>query len=131
MSESEAERRERERVNREREEDLQRVPLQTIDKSTWPRNVRPISIDETDGLGIDPSGRLHWNGRPVEIIGQRLDLTRTQAAVATGLTLLIALATVVQAGVAYHDLACKTGWRSFVACPAAAAVAHAPAPAGL
>jgi hypothetical protein len=116
----ETERAERERKNREIEEELKRVPLQTIDKSRWPTGVRPISFSETGGLGIDRDGRLHWNGKPVEIIGQRLDLTRTQGAVAIAvaiLTLVIALATVVQAAVAYHDWACRTGWLSLVACP--------------
>lgn len=133
MSETEAERAERERKNWEREEELKRVPPQTIDKSKWPLGVRPISMGETGGIGIDRDGRLYWNGRPVEIIGQRLDLTRTQATVAwivAGLTLVIALATAVQAAVVYHDWACKTGWRSVVACQAGAASAHALAPVG-
>jgi hypothetical protein len=59
----------------EREEQLRRVPVQKIDESNWPRNVRPISIGEIGGLGIDTGGRLHWNGKPVEIVGRRLDLT--------------------------------------------------------
>ena len=83
--------------------------------------MRPIGTGEADGLGIDRDGRLYWNGKPVEIIGQRLDLTWTQGIVAIVvaiLTLVIAAATVVQAAVAYHDWACKTGWPSFVACPA-------------
>lgn len=33
---------ERERVNREREEELRAIPLQKIDKSKWPRTVRPF-----------------------------------------------------------------------------------------
>ena len=121
MSELEAERAEREPKNRKREEELKRVPLQTIDESKWPANVRQIAMSETGGLGVDRDGRLHWNGRPVEIVGQRLDLTKTQTAVGivvAALTLVIALATVVQAAVAYHDWACRTGWPSLVACPA-------------
>jgi hypothetical protein len=121
MSESEAERAERERKNREREEELKRVPLQTIDKSRWPKDVRPIAMPEADGLGVDRDGRLYWDGRPVEIIGRRLDLTWTQGIVAIVvaiLTLVIAAATVVQAAVAYHDWACRTGWRPVVACAA-------------
>jgi hypothetical protein len=31
-------------------------------------------MSEVDGLGIDSDGRLHWNGKPVEIIGRRIDL---------------------------------------------------------
>src|SRR5262249_36303244 len=44
-------------------------------------------------------GRLYWNGKPVEIIGQRLDLTRTQAWVAIAVavfTAIAALGTAVQ-----------------------------------
>jgi len=63
------------RENTEREDEIKRIPLQAIDKSQWPRSVRPIALKETDGLGIDNDGRLHWNGKPVEIIGRRLDLT--------------------------------------------------------
>jgi hypothetical protein len=124
MSESEAQRAERERMNRAREEraeELKRVPLQTVDKSKWPNDVRPIAMSETGGLGVDRDGRLHWDGRPVEIVGRRLDLTTMQTVVGiavAGLTLVIALATVVQAAVAYHDWACKTGWPTLcVSCP--------------
>ena len=46
-----------------------------IDQSKWPASVRPISMSESGGLGVDRSGRLYWDGKPVEIIGQRLDLT--------------------------------------------------------
>jgi hypothetical protein len=74
-----------ERKNRQREDELRRVPLQKIDKSKWPSHVREISIPETAGLGIDNNGRLYWNGRPVEIIGQRLDLTWWQNIVAIGI----------------------------------------------
>jgi hypothetical protein len=55
-----------------------------------------------------------------EIIGQRLDLTRTQAFVAIVIAVFTGIAafgTVVQAGVTYHDWACRSGWHSVVACP--------------
>jgi len=79
------------RQNAEREEELQRVPLQTIDKSDWPKNVRPIAIAESGGLGIDRDGRLYWNGKPVEIVGRRIDLTWTQTAIALAVALFTAL----------------------------------------
>jgi hypothetical protein len=107
------------RLNKEREDELKRVPIQRIDKSKWPDNVRPISMGETDGLGIDADGRLHWNGRPVEIIGRRLDLTKAQGAVAVAVavfTALAALGTLVQAGVAYQDWACKNGRSAVLSC---------------
>ncbi len=119
MAETDAER--AARKNAERKEELERVPLQTIDKTKWPRNVRPISLGEGDGLGIDPDGRLHWNGRPVEIIGRRLDLTRTQAWIAiivAVFTVIGAIGAAAQGWAAYHDWACRNNARAFVACPA-------------
>jgi hypothetical protein len=111
------------RLNHEgriRAKQLEEIPLQKIDPSKWPRNVRPIAIAETNGLGIDSSGRLHWDGRPVEIIGRRLDLTRTQAFVAIVVavfTAIAAISTLIQAAVAYQDWACKTGRPSAFTCP--------------
>jgi hypothetical protein len=99
-----------ERQNRDREEELQRIPHQTIDKSTWPKTIRPISLSESDGLGIDADGRLHWNGKPVEIIGRRLDLTWTQAWIAIIVaifTIIGAIGAAAQGWAAYHDWACR------------------------
>jgi hypothetical protein len=108
------------REAQERERDLRDIPVRRPDKSRWPKGIRSIALDEEDGLGIDRDGRLHWDGKPVEIIGQRLDLTKTQiaiAAVVAGATVVTALATVVQGWTAYHDWACKVGWPTFVSCP--------------
>ena len=108
-----------ERENKEREEELRRIPFQKIDKSKWPQDVRPIGTGEADGLGIDASGRLYWNGNPVEIVGRRIDLTKTQTVVAISVAMFTALAatgTLVQAAVTYHDWACKTGRPSIVSC---------------
>jgi len=108
-----------ERENAEREDQLRRIPLQEIDTSKWPRGVRPIAIAETGGLGIDAGGRLHWNGKPVEIVGRRLDLTTAQNFLAIAVAVFTALAaagTLVQAAVAYHDWACKTGRPSILSC---------------
>jgi hypothetical protein len=120
MPETDEERRARERANSERAEELKRVPLKTVDKSKWPRGVRPIAMAETDGLGVDREGRLHWDGKPVEIIGRRLDLTTTQAIVAIVVAVftgIIAIGTAIQGWTAYHDWACKTEWHVFAACP--------------
>jgi hypothetical protein len=108
-----------ERQNKEREDELRRVPHQTVDKSKWPRTVRSISTSEGDGLGIDVDGRLYWNGKPVEIIGRRLDLTKRQAAVALAVMVFTAFAafgTLVQAGVAYQDWACKSARPAILSC---------------
>jgi hypothetical protein len=110
----------REAETRQREKELQEIPFQPIDRSMWPKTVRPIGLDEADGLGIDRDGRLYWNGKPVEIIGQRLDLTRTQAWVAIAVAVFTGIAaagTAVQGWTAYHDWACKTGWWTPAACP--------------
>jgi hypothetical protein len=108
------------RLNAEREDELKRVPLQNIDKSRWPKNVRPIAMAETGGLGIDNDGRLHWNGKPVEIIGRRLDLTGAQNFVAV----LVAIFTIIggigvaaQGWAAYHDWACRNKQPAVLACP--------------
>jgi hypothetical protein len=120
MADTDNETKRREAQNREREEELLRVPVQNIDKSKWPTHVRPISISETGGLGIDHDRRLYWDGKPVEIISQRIDLTRTQTFIGLSVaifTLIAALATVVQAWTAYHEWACKVGWSVLAKCP--------------
>ncbi|MCA6099203.1 hypothetical protein [Bradyrhizobium australafricanum] len=118
--ETEEERIRREQKNAEREDELKRIPVQTIDKSRWPRYVRPISMGEADGLGIDNDGRLYWNGKPVEIIGRRVDLTWMQSAIG----IAVALFTIVggigcgaQGWVAYHDWACKNHMPAGISCP--------------
>lgn len=105
-----------ERKNVERQEELRRVPHQPIDKSKWPATVRPISMQEIDGLGIDASGRLHWDGKPVEIIGSRIDLTWTQTFIAMAVavfTAIGALGAVAQGAVAVYDWSCKNQKRYF------------------
>jgi hypothetical protein len=102
MSENEA----RDQKARDREDELRRIPLTQIDPTKWPKGVRVISMGETGGLGIDADGRLYWNGKPVEIIGRRLDLTWPQFAVAVVVavaTVVAAGATAVQAWAAYHE----------------------------
>src|SRR5450631_1296636 len=122
VEESDAERAARiERENKERVEALKRVPVQKIDRSKWPENVRPIALSEVDGLGIDADGRLHWNGKPVEIIGRRLDLTNFQvflAVVVALFTIVGGMGAAAQGWAAYHDWACRNKQRSFLVCPA-------------
>jgi hypothetical protein len=108
-----------ERQNRERADELRRIPHQPVDKTKWPRTVRPISTSEGDGLGIDAEGRLYWNGKPVEIIGRRLDLTTTQAVVAFAVAIFTGIAaagTIVQAAVAYQDWASKVDRQPVLSC---------------
>jgi hypothetical protein len=112
---------ERKHKGKDREDDeLRRIPVTEIDKSKWPADVRGISIEETGGLGIDRNGRLHWNGKPIEIIAQHLDLTRLQTVTAAAIavcTLITAVATSVQAWTAYHEWACKAHWAVYARCP--------------
>ena len=103
----------------ERDRQLEETPLIKIDKSKWPKGVRRIGLEELDGLGVDRDGRLYWDGKPVEIIGRRLDLTRSQFAVAVIVaiaTVIAALTTTVQAWTAYHDMACQVNWPAWPAC---------------
>jgi hypothetical protein len=36
-------------------------------KEGWPKNVRPISLDGMDRLGVSNDGKLFWDGRPIAI----------------------------------------------------------------
>lgn len=110
------------RLNAERAEELERVPFQPVDKSHWPKTVRPISTGESDGLGIDAEGRLYWNGKPVEIIGRRLDLTNFQvflAVIVAVFTVIGGIGAAAQGWAAYHDWACRNKQVSFIGCPLA------------
>ena len=49
----------------ERDREISDVPIRKIDKSKWPRDVRPISFDDMDALGVSKDGLLHWHGQPV------------------------------------------------------------------
>src|SRR5260221_11597100 len=96
------------------------IPITKIDKTKWPADVREISIAEQDAIGIDKTGRLYWNGKPVEIVGQRLDLTKAQFAVAILVAIftgIAAIATAIQAWSAYYDFACKAHWAVAARCP--------------
>ena len=98
------------RLNAERAEEMKRVPFQTIDKSRWPKNIRPISTGESDGIGIDRDGRLYWDGKPIEIIGSRLDLTWWQfffTIVVAVFTAVGGIGAAAQGWAAYHDGACR------------------------
>jgi hypothetical protein len=102
----------------ERERELERAPIRKPDKSDWPEGVRPIGLDELDGLGIDAEGHLYWHGKPVETRA-RLDLNWLQTIVAVVIafgTVIGAAAAVAQGWAAYNEWACRVGW-SAAACP--------------
>ena len=121
-----------EEVKSERGREIRETPLIRVDRSKWPKGVRRIGLEELDGLGVDRDGRLYWDGKPVEIIGRRLDLTRSQFAVAVIVaiaTVIAALTTTVQAWTAYRDMACAVNWPAWPACPPSL-VTPVPSPEG-
>ena len=76
-----------------REEELRRVPPRKVDRSTWPKHVRPIGVDEMDALDVDDKGSLYWHGKSVAI--RRIELGSWElwlAVLATVGTLLSGLA---------------------------------------
>ncbi|MCW6510719.1 hypothetical protein [Lichenifustis flavocetrariae] len=48
----------------------------------WPINVRPISLEDLENLGIGHDGTLYWAGRPM-VMQQRSILTWRQTFVAS------------------------------------------------
>jgi hypothetical protein len=109
LEEREAQARRREWEERQRE--LEEIPPTPIDKSKWPKGVRPLSLDE-DALGVDAKANLYWHGKPVET-RTRVDLDWWQTAIAVVIavgTLIGAGAAVAQGWAAYNDWACKVGW---------------------
>jgi hypothetical protein len=102
----------------ERERELEKAPIRKAHPDTWPEGVRPISIEEVDGVGVDGRGDLYWHGKRVET-RTRLDLSWLQTIVAVVIafaTVIGAAAAVAQGWAAYNDWACRVGW-SAVACP--------------
>jgi hypothetical protein len=57
-----------------------------------------------DGLGIDSDGHLYWNGKPVEIIGRRIDLLWNRQLSRSP-------------SVGYHDWARRNKGPSIITCP--------------
>ena len=39
----------------------------TIRQPHWPDDVRVISQDGLNFIGVDSSGRMYWDGKPIEI----------------------------------------------------------------
>jgi hypothetical protein len=36
-------------------------------RNHWPADVRSISLEGLEFLGVDSTGRIYWDGKPVEI----------------------------------------------------------------
>ncbi len=76
--------------NRKRE--LEDVPPKKVDKSTWPRGVRGLSLDEMDALGVDKDALIYWHGKPIQI-RKTVELRNWEFALA----LIVAVGTMMQA----------------------------------
>jgi hypothetical protein len=48
-------------------ERIEQIPPRKPDLSTWPPDVRPISLDEMNALGVDTAGMVYWHGKPLQI----------------------------------------------------------------
>jgi hypothetical protein len=102
----------------DRDQELKEAPIRPVDKSTWPKGVREISIYEAGALGVDGKGELYWHGKPVEM-RRLLDLTWWQklgAFIVAIATVFAAIGAVAQGFAAYNEWACKVSWKA-AACP--------------
>jgi hypothetical protein len=96
-----------------REDQLRRIPFQRADPTKWPKGVRVIGVGEVEGMGVDADGRLYWHGKPVEIIGQRLELTFWQKVWAIILAVgafSAFVVTLLEGSTVLIDWMCKVGW---------------------
>jgi hypothetical protein len=81
----------------------------SADNSHWPKGVEGITYSDIGKLGVDRDGRLHWDGKPVEV-QRRLRFSRMQTigAVLVGLAAIIGgVGTGINEG---FDFGCKVHW---------------------
>ena len=72
----------------------------------WPADIRPISTDGLDYLGVGNDGRLYWDGKPIEV-SKSFALTWFQRAIAivvSGSAVVAAIAAAVQAYAAWQGI---------------------------
>ncbi|WP_156404724.1 hypothetical protein [Sphingomonas sp. Root241] len=69
----------------------------------WPRDVRPISIDGMDRLGVGDDGSIYWDGKAIEI-RRSVTLTVAQKIGAALVTASAVVAAAAAAVSAYADL---------------------------
>lgn len=82
-------------MDAEWERELNEIPLRKTDRSSWPRGIRPISVDEMGSLGIDVDGLIYWNGMPIQV-RRKIELRAWELSIA----IIATAATVIQAAVA-------------------------------
>ena len=115
----------------DRDQRLKEVPLRRADEASWPKGIRAVGVVEVDALGVDNKGGLYWHGKEIEF-RRKLDLTWAQfwiAVVVAGSTAVAAIGAAVQGWAAYHDWACKVGWRTWGCSPPSQAVPSPPSQA--
>jgi len=90
--------------------------------SDWPPDVKPISVDDLERLGIDSKDQLFWDGRRIEI-RRRLDLTRVQKIFAIIVAVFAVLGGIGGCATGFNDASvflCARG-HDFLSCPLPAA----------
>ena len=69
----------------------------TPPKAHWPQNVRSISVEGLDNLGISDNGELYWDGKRLEV-EKKVTLNLWQnmlAAITAGSALVVAVVSVI------------------------------------
>lgn len=81
------------------------------DTSRWPTGVRPITVEQLGYIGVDSTGGLYWDGKPVEV-RKRLDLSwpeKTFAIIVGLATIAGSVGAVAQGWAAAHQWSCQIG----------------------
>ncbi|MAZ02537.1 MAG: hypothetical protein CMN56_05305 [Sneathiella sp.] len=68
-----------------------------VPKPHWPQNVRSISVEGLENLGISDSGELYWDGKRLKVENKvTLNLWQnTLAAITAGSALVVAAVSVI------------------------------------
>ena len=81
--------------------------------SDLPYGLRSISRDEIELLQVDRSGRLFWDGKPLEV-SRRLTFWQTVGAFTVGTFIVIGgIGSFLQGWASYQDRACRMSWYTF------------------
>jgi hypothetical protein len=84
-----------------------------LPKTSWPPNVRPMTIDETGLLGIrDRDGQLFWNGREIQT-RKKVTLRGFELSLAV----VVAVATLIGSALSSWEWLCHLAWIGVQWCP--------------
>ena len=61
----------------------------------WPKGIRPISLEGTSLFGLDPKGRLYWDGEEI-VVTRKLELTPWQQRLAGAVAVVAILVGLTQ-----------------------------------